>query len=208
MVNRRHWRGKRKSDNVWVYGMLNDWIYDRKGNRIVVISLKTNDGHNLAKKTNRLTLQGAWVVDPETVGEIVQVRDINDNIMYEGDIVENKTTYDFALGVVQWHNEQLCFGIRWSEKRFEPFSEFSATEKWVIVGNIYDNPDLLKPNPPKKETKKDEENQGTPPPAYLVVWENGLCERTTELLETRSETTARIKHLLGCGCNVTTVNKF
>lgn len=68
------------------------------------------------------------------------LKDKNGKEIYEGDIVQTHTK-EFAKVVFQngcfmWDNAPLCYDEEW---------EFAKTEKWAeIIGNIYENPELLK----------------------------------------------------------------
>lgn len=60
------------------------------------------------------------------------LKDKNDVEIYEGDILQDKSWPDDnkALGVMTWEN--------WGWSQFHPL------ERFEIIGNIYENPELLK----------------------------------------------------------------
>lgn len=123
-------RGKRIDNGQWAYGDLNDYSYSPK---IVVPS------------------EGVmYDVDPATVGQYTGLADRHNVEIYKGDIVRinhpQDTTGDFTnkLGRVFWWDEEggwyhghesVKDGSGRPPKRMWPFTE--------VVGNVYDNPELL-----------------------------------------------------------------
>ena len=79
-------------------------------------------------------------IDPETVGQYTCLTDMNGRKIFEGDTVWN--SYDEDYGKVEWDNDMAKFIIT-----FPTFTVDFANvygEELEIVGNVYDNPELLK----------------------------------------------------------------
>ena len=86
----------------------------------------------------------ATEVDPETVGECSGVPDENGTLMYEGDVVKGLCSFGCeVLSVVAFKDG--AFGLarkRGNSVQFTAFTSICNT-KYEIIGNIYDNPELL-----------------------------------------------------------------
>ena len=78
-------------------------------------------------------------VDPETVGQYTGLTDKNDTKIFEGDIVY--VPDEEEAGVVAWDDESARFTIELPGLLID-FENYSAIYMEVI-GNIYDNPELI-----------------------------------------------------------------
>lgn len=109
-------RGKRKDNNEWSYGYL---IADTRGRMYITLIESHCDG-----------------IFPETVCEYTGITDKNGKKIFEGDIVRYLFGYNFTqlekIGVVKYADGAYSIISDLENKDFE------------VIGNIYDNPDLLK----------------------------------------------------------------
>ena len=121
-------RGQKISNGDWVYGSLvyskdiDPAIYFQTGNG----SVKTMD----------------WVyVKQETVGQFTSLYDMNGKEIYEGDILNEygtdwKIEVRFVRGV---------FAFLWNGNLDDEAPINAPTQEWAeVIGNIHDNPTLLK----------------------------------------------------------------
>ena len=149
-------RGKREDDGKWVYG-----YYGEFHNRPLV------DGPNICQifepceiesKLFNSMIGGIWHhIDRETVGQFTGLTDKNGTKIFEGDIVkltEKNDKYEW-VAVVEFGNPNSYYSWGWQLKPITKNVEYNLDILcWVdiddfgvyceVIGNIYDNPELLK----------------------------------------------------------------
>lgn len=141
-------RAKVKTINIGCDKNVGDWV--------------CGDLHLLSKIPHIHTNSRKYIIDTETIGQFTGLYDCNEKEIYEGDIVEWTFFYNdivgnggaiyrdtIVKGVIEW--EQGGFILKVTENDFENAGQYGIsslvtdTENDVIViGNIYDNPELLK----------------------------------------------------------------
>ena len=139
-------RGKRFSDGEWVVGRL-------------FIDAKEDKHEILAGYVN---YRVGWEVAPETVGQFTGLTDKNGKRIFEGDILEfedcGETGYEYKEGfyftnraVVAWRHSAWEFGKFMYHDSCVLEEMYSSREDFIeifnyseIIGNIHDNPELLK----------------------------------------------------------------
>lgn len=119
-------RGKRLLDHKLVYGdirYINDevFIYPRK----------------------KQTEENYYKIDPKTINQYTCINDINNNKIFEKDIIKNINPESFAyneIALVEYHKSIGGYVVI-----FESIGEYKMLglyEKFIKIGNIYDNPEL------------------------------------------------------------------
>lgn len=93
-----------------------------------------------------------YEIDPKTLGEYTGLTDKNGRRIFEGDIVHaiyrsdyvDEKDIDFGNGIIEYHGGYYG-GAQWEINTIdEPGNKvFSAKIECEIIGNIYDNPELL-----------------------------------------------------------------
>lgn len=114
-------RGKRIDNKKWVYGFLADEDYINDIDSIDLSSIE---------------------VDIDTVGQFTGLFDKNGKEIYEGDIIKG-----FDITIEVWYSEdRACFIAEMKEPQNDVVDILGGydTQRMEIIGNIYDNPDLIK----------------------------------------------------------------
>lgn len=136
-------RGKRIANGKWVSGYYvvrkRPYFKDKGANfeHIICDNLVIDDFND---KQFVDTIPITYSVDPETVGQYTGLTDTNDNKIFEGDVVWYD--YEEERGIVQWDNDTARFVITCSTFTVD-FDNVYGCEL-EIVGNVYDDPELLK----------------------------------------------------------------
>ena len=85
---------------------------------------------------------GMYEVHPETVCQFTGLLDKNGKEIYEGDIIKG-----FDITIEVWYSEdRACFIAEMKEPQNDVVDILGGydTQRMEIIGNIYDNPDLIK----------------------------------------------------------------
>lgn len=134
-------RAQRLDNGKWVYGDLEH----NPGNKLTRI-------HSYDSKGN---YEGQHIVNPESVGQYTGLHDIKGTEIYDGDILDTKTSDYVPNGysfICKWIDSGFAliyqgrtYGVKeqnnWMNKY--PLCQRNV-EDLIIMGNIYDNPELLK----------------------------------------------------------------
>ena len=118
-------RGKRIDNGEWVYGLI--WKKKYNTDRICISYFPNEDDEEAVVR-----------VIPETICQYTGLTDKNGRKIFEWDIVKNEYGY---IGIAKW---EFCsfviYWLSWSASR--DLYVWSNTVE--VIGNIFDNPDLLK----------------------------------------------------------------
>ena len=129
MTRKIKFRGKRLSDGEWVYG---DLLHNVDCLKIREWEIDVNQ------------IPKSYVVDENTIGQYIGFKDKNEREMYEGDIVNlaSEKTEPFIrnipLVVRRYIDGQFVLVDRFGCR------DFLITNIVEVIGNIHDNPELLK----------------------------------------------------------------
>ncbi len=146
-------RGKRDDDGEWIYGsLLIETIQPDSGAEYK--SYKISD-ITLGEFPNDFMSGWEDPVDPETVGQYTGLTDKNGVKIFEGDICDF-SVFDFNDHDTQYRGIVVYSGSRfmlWKSVKSEYYGADGGFDlDWVIgqddefevIGNIHDNPELLK----------------------------------------------------------------
>lgn len=117
-------RAKRSTDNEWIFG----WYAEIEGYYAIIDDV-----------------QNYHMIDIETLGQLTGLYDNNGKEIYEGDIVavnDTASSYGYVKGVVIYN---YCdFSIYLYEQEDDlPLFNFRNRNNIEVIGNIYDNKELL-----------------------------------------------------------------
>lgn len=123
-------RGKRIDNGMWIEGYLRQYLNGHAG-------ICCNKTQNLFK------------VDPETVGQYTGLKDKNGQRIFEGDIVLPVLPANVAQRGFVWPKMPVVFrngtfGLLDHRDEVTPFASFAPRVTFEVIGNIHDNPELLK----------------------------------------------------------------
>ncbi len=139
-------RGKYLKDGNWIYGFLSD---------------KNSDFTTIANNEDKGRYT-EYSVNPDTVGQFTGLYDRNGKEIYEGDIVNIHDSHE-TCGVVEYRDNIAAFVLCREKVKNRhkgdgtDYQLYAGREKrYEIIGNIYDNPELLKESSTPKMTQEKE----------------------------------------------------
>lgn len=127
MENRYLFRGKRIDTGEWVYGDLVHSVY-KIGDTCV------------GQYGNEV---GMHEVDPETICQCTGLKDKNGKLIWENDIVNCLT--EECSGYIGWNESEagFYFNVLLEDGSFEEEHIYDYQDCIEVIGNTFDNPDLL-----------------------------------------------------------------
>ena len=144
------YRGKSNYNKEWAYGSTFslDYLLPAKPPTVYKRTYIQKHG-TIADKENKdriLNTLTETEVYEETVGQYVGIEDKNGVKIFEGDIVKavinggNYDKFEFPLAVVVFEN--CSFALK-DKKETTPICSFAPSVSFEVIGNIYDNPELM-----------------------------------------------------------------
>lgn len=126
MENRFLFRGKRIDNSKWIQGYLYG-IWERR----YILWGMTNDIPNMVE------------VDPSTICQCTGLQDKNGELIWENDIV-NCSNED-CYGYISWNESEagFYFNVLLEDGRFEEEHIYDYQDCMEVIGNNFDNPELL-----------------------------------------------------------------
>jgi hypothetical protein len=123
MMRKIRFRGKDK-DGIWWHGQL----LDLKSGMYILINVKRDGCSGELCK-----------VDEQSIGQYIGMRDVSGAYIFEGDILETEQGHHVVVG---YSEESAAFTLR-DIHNSEVFHSIGLVGQMRLVGNIYDNKDLI-----------------------------------------------------------------
>lgn len=121
--------GKRKDNGEWVEGYyvpVGEYHYILTGKLVLASYLVSYLGFE------------HFLVIPETVGQYIELPDKNGKKIFEGDIVCDAETSEVGKIFFDKYTAMFVIGFE------NTIADFNASYSLEVIGNIYDNPELIK----------------------------------------------------------------
>ena len=118
-------RARRQNTDEW-----DEWVYGTY--------YKDKDGYFMVEE-----ITGSHIkIIPDTIGQLTGLKDKNNKEIYEGDIIEYYLVTVLMVGEEPKKETQV---IKYDSKycSFRPLWHIDALEKIKVIGNIYENPELI-----------------------------------------------------------------
>ena len=136
-------RGKRLQGGEWVEGYFFKSDINKKereSGKATIIFTPDCDTFIMVPECHN-----SFMVVSDTVGQYTGLKDKNGKRIFEGDICRNTRTGEIVS--VKWHGTMA--GYVWDKRRADSFlfdfgELFRACDKYEVIGNIHDNPEMLK----------------------------------------------------------------
>lgn len=140
-------RGKLSHNNKWLIGNL---VFSQEGTPYIIPSrIIEQDGHHL-----KIFDDNAYWVNNNTIGQYIGLKDKNGTKIFEGDILrisikDSDDKIEYKFGAVEFSDKTLGYIIRSKGGLMCSFNTILNSAGFYefeleVIGNIYDNKDLLK----------------------------------------------------------------
>lgn len=133
-------RGKRKDNEKWVYGDLFS-IRTKEGNVGFFIVVKNTAIADKSVPVNSICFEhgvDCFCVKENTIGQFTGLQDSKGQDIYEGDIID---IGDNECSLVVYDESSAQYDLNQNGLLIQ---ESVIYEGFVVIGNIHDNPELLK----------------------------------------------------------------
>lgn len=123
-------RGKRLRSSEWVHG----FYYEERGFSYITV---------VTDKPGEIPVHLNVPVRPKTVGQYIELKDVNDKKIFEGDIVKHTYGEYSFIGVIT--KDRYVFYIKGNTDNFDledVSNTVDGTTSLQVIGNIHDNPEF------------------------------------------------------------------
>lgn len=140
MKDKYLFRAKRIGDGEWVRG---SYLYDYGRNIHYIFANEIVCPNCINDCRKEFSLQD-YEVDPSTICRCTGLKDKNDKLIWENDICNYYNSEDKdGIGIIKndyvlWIDETISM-----RHKMTPLFYLQCKDEWEVIGNIFDNPDLL-----------------------------------------------------------------
>ena len=127
-------RGKRMKDGAWIEGFYCEFANNMSGEQEHFIQTVKSDGR----------IDTLYYIDPATVGQYTGLTDKNGKRIFEGDVVLFKWDKEHNYcHIIEFVDGEFCATPVISRDDTWQIRICGENEKFSVIGNIHDNPELL-----------------------------------------------------------------
>lgn len=141
MGNRHLFRGKRTDNGEWVEGSLVTGVFFRLGQEIPYMFCPNLADYDCFEDFSEEN--GIFEVDPSTICQCTGLKDKNGRVIWENDIANCIDAE--CCGYISWNESEagFYFDVLLEDGRFEEEHIYDYQDCMEVIGNIFDNPELL-----------------------------------------------------------------
>ena len=146
-------RGKRVDNDGWVYGFFTNLFEESENRNIAIIISQYFEGADMSYPYPSVATFYSEVI-PESVCQFTGLRDKNGKYIYEGDVITtkifdeeeyNRKVIYFISNIASFCSANIqTLGLKFIYPYYNISQEYIDEFRFEIIGNIHDNPELLK----------------------------------------------------------------
>ena len=135
MEERYLFKAKREDNKEWIFG---SYVYAFVPDEKSHIYGLTRENHVIVEKNGNIVL-----IDKDTLCQCTGLKDKNGNLIWENDIVN--CTDEECCGYISWNESEagFYFNVLLEGGGFEEEHIYDYQDCMEVIGNIFDNPELL-----------------------------------------------------------------
>lgn len=141
MESRYLFRGKRVDTGEWVEGSLVTGVFFRLGQEIPYMFCPNLADYDCFEDFSEEN--GIFEVEPSTICQCTGLKDRNGKLIWENDIVN--CLNEECCGYIGWNESEagFYFDVLLEDGRFEEEHIYDYQDCMEVIGNNFDNPELL-----------------------------------------------------------------